>query len=259
MKKAIKNFIDYRFLLNELVIKGIRLRYRRSYLGVFWTLLEPLFTMIVLSLVFGPLLGYSNDKTFPIYILTGRLIYNFFSEGTKTATRAIRTNSAMIKKVYVPKYLYPMSCIIFNYIIFIISLIVLAVVSLLLQIPPKTELLLVLIPLINAFLLTYGVGMFLATVGVFFRDMEYLWNVALMLIMYTSAIFYKIDRLGESKVVWVLKLNPLYCVIDNFRSCVFGSYFNWKMALYSFVFSIVAIIIGTFIFNKNQEKFILYI
>lgn len=259
MKKTIQNFVRYRFLLNELVLKGIKLRYRRSYLGVFWTLLEPLFTMIVLTLVFGPLLGYSNDKTFPVYILSGRLVYNFFAQATKTATRAIRTNSAMIKKVYVPKYLYPMSCVIYNFIMFLISLIVLAAVSLVLKIAPGPTMLLVIIPLINMFLLTYGIGMFLAAVGVFFRDMEYLWNVALMLIMYTSAIFYKIDRFGSRRIVLLLKANPLYCIIDNFRSCILGYKFNWSMALYSIAFSVVAIVIGTIVFNKNQEKFILHI
>ena len=131
MKKYIDNLIQYKFLLSELVKKGIKLKYRRSYLGIVWSLLEPLLTMIVLTIVFGTLYG-NTDKTFPVYILTGRLIYSYYSTATKSALKSIRANSAMIKKVYVPKYLYPLSTVIFNYIIFLISLIVLAAVSIVL-------------------------------------------------------------------------------------------------------------------------------
>ena len=126
MKSYIENFKKYRFLLWELVKKGVKLKYRRSYLGILWTLLEPLTTMIVLSVVFGTLFG-NKDPHFPVYILCGRLMYSFFSSATNGAMKAIRTNAGMIKKVYVPKYIYPLSSVLFNYIIFAISLIVLVV------------------------------------------------------------------------------------------------------------------------------------
>ena len=99
MKKYVDNFMQYRFLLSELVKKGIKLKYRRSYLGMIWSMLEPLLTMIVLTIVFGTLYG-NTDRTFPVYILTGRLLYSFFSQSTKAALKSIRQNSAMIKKVY---------------------------------------------------------------------------------------------------------------------------------------------------------------
>ena len=113
MKKYIDNLIQYKFLLSELVKKGIKLKYRRSYLGIVWSLLEPLLTMLVLTVVFGTLYG-NTDRTFPVYILTGRLLYGYYSTSTKSALKSIRANSAMIKKVYVPKYLYPLSTVIFN-------------------------------------------------------------------------------------------------------------------------------------------------
>ena len=116
MKSYIENFKKYRFLLWELVKKGVKLKYRRSYLGILWTLLEPLMTMIVLSVVFGTLFG-NKDPHFPVYILCGRLMYSFFSSATNGAMKAIRTNAGMIKKVYVPKYIYPLSSVLFNYII----------------------------------------------------------------------------------------------------------------------------------------------
>ena len=108
MKKYLDNLRQYQFLLSELVKKGIKLKYRRSYLGILWSMLEPLLSMVVLTIVFGTLYG-NTDKTFPVYILSGRLLYSFYSSATKAALKSIRSNAAMIKKVYVPKYLFVVS------------------------------------------------------------------------------------------------------------------------------------------------------
>ncbi len=251
-------FLQNRFILSELVKKGIRLKYRRSYLGILWSLLEPLLTMIVLTIVFGTLMG-EKTKDFPVYILSGRLLYGFFSQSTTAALKSIRVNSSIIKKVYVPKLLYPLSSILFNFIIFLISLIVLALVSLMLGVFPTVYLLQAVVSLFVLLLLSLGCGLILSTVGVFFRDMEYLWNVGLMIIMYTCAIFYRAEKLLNSNWSFVLKLNPLFCVIDNFRSAIFGEPMNMHYLLYSTGFSIVAILIGIFAFKKNEDKFILEI
>ena len=258
MKKYVDNFMQYQFLLSELVKKGIKLKYRRSYLGMIWSLLEPLLTMIVLTIVFGTLYG-NTDKTFPVYILTGRLLYSFFSQATKAALKSIRQNSAMIKKVYVPKYLYPLSSVLFNYVIFLISLIVLAVVSVVLGVKPTTHLWQSLVALVLILFISYGCGMILATIGVFFRDMEYLWSVALMLVMYTCAIFYYPSKLLKSGWAWILKYNPLYCVIDIFRSGVFGKPMNIDYLIYTVAFAVLSMLIGLICFKKKQDDFILYI
>ena len=258
MKKYINNLIQYKFLLSELVKKGIKLKYRRSYLGIVWSLLEPLLTMIVLTIVFGTLYG-NTDKTFPVYILTGRLIYSYYSTATKSALKSIRANSAMIKKVYVPKYLYPLSTVIFNYIIFLISLIVLAAVSIVLGIKPTIYLLQAPIALILVLILSYGCGMILATIGVFFRDMEYLWSVLLMIIMYTCAIFYYPEKLLKSGWFWILKYNPLYGIIKIFRDSVFGKPINMHYLMYTTAFSLLCLVIGLVCFKKKQDDFILHI
>ncbi len=258
MKKYIDNLIQYKFLLSELVKKGIKLKYRRSYLGIVWSLLEPLLTMIVLTIVFGTLYG-NTDKTFPVYILTGRLIYSYYSTATKSALKSIRANSAMIKKVYVPKYLYPLSTVIFNYIIFLISLIVLAAVSIVLGIKPTIYLLQAPIALILVLILSYGCGMILATIGVFFRDMEYLWSVVLMIIMYTCAIFYYPEKLLKSGWFWILKYNPLYGIIKIFRDSVFGKPINMHYLMYTTAFSLLCLVIGLVCFKKKQDDFILHI
>jgi len=247
-----------RFILSELVKKGIRLKYRRSYLGILWSLLEPLLTMIVLTVVFGTLMGV-HDKTFPVYILAGRLLYGYFSLATTTALKSIRQNSAMIKKVYVPRLLYPLSATIFHYVIFLISLIVLVVVAGVLGVRPTWHLVQIFLPLGVLFLLGTGVGIFLSTVGVFFRDMEYLWTVILMLVMYTAAIFYHPEALLSSRYGLVLRLNPLFCVIENFRDAIFGNPLNVGYLMYALAFSMLALLMGILIFRRNEDKFILYI
>ena len=246
--------MHYRFLLRELVKKGIKLKYRRSYLGIIWSLLEPLLTMMVLTIVFGTLFG-NKDKTFPVYILTGRLLYSYYS----SALKSVRANAAMIKKVYVPKYIYPLSSVLYNYVIFLISLIVLAIVAVVQGIQPTIYMLQIPIALILVLLLSYGCGMILATIGVFFRDMEYLWSVALMIIMYTCAIFYYPSRLLKSGFAWILKFNPLYCIISIFRSAMFGEMMNMHYFAYALIFSLVAIVVGMICFKKKQDDFILYI
>ena len=221
-------------------------------------MLEPLLSMVVLTIVFGTLYG-NTDKTFPVYILSGRLLYSFYSSATKAALKSIRSNSAMIKKVYVPKYIYPLSSVLFNYIIFAISLIVLVVVSIVLKVYPTVYLAQAIIPLILLLITAFGVGMILSTMAVFFRDLEYLWSVGLMIIMYASAIFYKPEKLLKSGFGWILKCNPLYLLIHNFRQAVFGMPMNMKFLAASIVFAIVSVIVGLIFFYKKQDEFILHI
>jgi ABC-2 type transport system permease protein len=165
----------------------------------------------------------------------------------------------MIKKVYVPKYLYPLASILYNFVIFLISLIVLVLLGFYCRQYPNLRWLAILLPLFILLVLSLGVGMILATVGVFFRDMEYLWDVALMLVMYSCAIFYYPTRLLKSGYSWVLTVNPLYAIIENTRNILFGDPLNWSSLLYAAVCSAVCLLVGIIVFQRNQDKFILNI
>lgn len=255
---VVKTFGKYRNLLAELIKKDIKLKYRSSYLGIIWTLLEPLLTMAVLTLVFSGFLG-KGTRDFPVYILTGRLMYSFFSNGTKAALKSVRANASMIKKVYVPKYMYPFASVLSGYAIFLISMVVLAIVAVARGVYPTWQLLWIFVPLLQILLLTAGVGMLLSTMAVFFRDVEYLWGVALMLIMYASAIFYQAEAMITQGNAWIFKLNPLYAVIVNFRNAVFGMPMDWYAMWYAFGFGGVSLLLGVFVFYKKQDKFILYL
>ncbi len=258
LNKLLKNHYRYRFLLEQLITKTIKLKYRRSYLGVFWSLLEPLMTMAVLSFIFGSLLG-RGDKYFPIYVLSGRLLYSFFSTGSKSTMRSIRANSSMIKKVYVPKYMYPLSACTSAYIIFLISLVDLFLMIFIMQMAITPYLLLSIVPILLLFLLTYGVGMLLATLNVFFRDIEYIWDVVQMLIMYTCAIFYKAESFAGTSTYYILQANPLFGLIQCFRDCIYGRPMDPVLLLYATGFSLAVFFAGLWIFRKKQDVFILHI
>jgi ABC-2 type transport system permease protein len=255
LDRVIKNFKKYRYLLYELTKKNIKLKYRRSYLGILWTLLEPILTTFVLTVVFINLKG-KKDHTFPVYILTGRLLYSYFSQATKQAMKSIRSNSGMIKKVYVPKYIYPLSNILSNYITFLISMVVLFGAMIIFKVYPNRYILLSFVPLILLLVLSMGMGLILATLDVFFRDMEYLWGVVLMLIMYTSAIFYTIESIDAK---WIFNFNPIYHIIVNFRNCIYGNPLDMGALLISSAYSGISLIIGVILFYRKQDKFILNI
>lgn len=257
MKNLFLTFKKYHYLLFQLVKKDIKLKYRSSYMGVLWTLLEPLLTMMVLVLVFSKL--YHNTKDFPVYILTGRLLYSFFANTTRTSLKSVRANASMIKKVYVPKYMYPCASVLSGYIQFLISLIVLAGVAVFCDITPTWHLLEAVFPLIIVLVLTMGAGLWLSTLAVFFRDLEYLWGVALTLIMYACAIFYKVETVIGENNAWLFRLNPLYAVIENFRDAIYGNTMNMSVMMYSLVFSVLLFFSGIIVFYKNQDRFILHL
>lgn len=259
VKRVWSNFNKYRFLLIELIKKDIKLKYRRSYLGILWTLLEPIFTTIVLWFVFSKIFERGGEN-FPVYILTGRLLYTFFANSTKAAMKSIRSNSAMIKKVYVPKYIYPLSSIFSNFVTFLISMIVLALAMIVFKVNVTVYILQAIVPLFLALVLSTGVGMILATLAVFFRDLEYLWSVILMMVMYGSAIFYDVTDDKFVHVGRVLKIgNPLFDVIVNFRDAVFGRPLSMDSLLIAAIYSFGALIVGILLFYRQQDKFILNI
>lgn len=257
--KYVKNFLRYKYLLFELVKKNIKLKYRRSYLGIMWTLIEPLLTMLVLTLVFGTFFG-KDDPQYPVYILCGRLLYAFFSSASKSGLKSISNNSSMIKKVYVPKYIYVISAVLSNFVTFLISLIVLVGVGAVLKVQVTVYMFQAIIPLIILFIFTLGVSLILATLSVFFRDIEYIWSVATMLIMYASAIFYDPSRVINTGNGWVFDINPVYMCIANFRSAIlYGTSINMSYSITSGIVAIVMLLIGSCMFYKKQDKFILYI
>lgn len=267
-KQYFKNFLKYRFLLWELIKKNIKLQYRNSILGVFWTFLQPLLTMIVLTLVFGGIFGKGKGMiNYPVYLLCGRLIFEFYSQATKKAMRSVVSNATIVKKVYVPKYIYPLSSVVSTFITFSISLSVLVFVIgyfnifTIKKVEITPYILLAIVPILILLLLCIGIGMLLATLEVFFRDIEYLYEVFCMLLFYMTPVFYVVEDMKLSrKMEMVLMSNPLYSIVSMFRSCVlYGEMWNWNWFYYSLGVSLFFLLIGVLSFYKKQDKFILHL
>lgn len=267
--KYLKNFYKYRYLLYEIVRKNIKLQYRNSVLGMFWTFLQPLLTTIVLVFIFDGVFGRKGADlvNYPIFLLCGRLIFEFYTQSTKRAMRSIRNSASVIKKVYVPKYIYPLSNVISNFVTFLISLIVLVCFIIYFYFfsaePPHITpwIFLSFVPIVILLILSLGVGLILCTLEVFFKDIEYLYEVFCTLLFYVTPIIYKIETLSVGGwVQTMLKINPLYSIIEMFRCCVlYGRFFSTNHLLYSLAFSLATLVIGFFVFYKKQDKFILHI
>lgn len=255
------NFSKYRFLLTELVKKEIKVKYKDSILGLFWSFLNPLLTMIVLVIVFGFLFGGrgSGIPNFAIYVLIGKLSLDLFSSGSKSAMNAIRKNKNIIKKLYVPKYMFVLAAILSELINFLISLIVLVMVMIVTQCPFAWIDLVSIVPVLFLVIFTIGAGLILATGTAFFTDIRYLFNVFTMLLMYGSAIFYPISIIPE-KYQFIFYLNPVYVAIEGFRDAILYQRFpKTGPLLYLIGISVVALIIGLIIFYKYQDEFILHV
>lgn len=246
------------FLLKELVIKGIRLKYRRSYFGILWSLIEPILSTAVMVVIFGTLFN-NKSPLFPLYVMVGRLWFSFYQDGTRNAMKAIRNNAGMIKKVYVPKFLYPLSTVIFCFIIFLISLVVLVGLFFICKAQPSWHLLEIIPSLILLFFLTLGCGTILCSMNVFFRDIEYIWNVLCMILMYMSAIFYYPETILASRFAWVLKINPLFHIITMARNAIMGGTMSLNSILYTCAFTAGTLLVGGLLFYKTKDRFIFHL
>lgn len=258
MTKYIQNFLKFRPLLSELVARDIKIKYRRSVLGVFWTLLNPLCMMAVLSVVYSNLFKFSVDN-FPLYLLSGQVIFNFFSESTTSAMSAIIGNSALIKKVYMPKYLFVLSRVISSVINLGASFCALIVVMAVTRAELHWTVLLSWVPLIFLIIFSVGMGMLLASLTVKFRDIMHLYSIFITALMYLTPVIYPMNILPD----WLTKivlLNPITNMVMMFRDTVmYNTIPGISNILVALVESVIMLGIGMLVFYKNQDEFILNI
>lgn len=248
----------YRFLMEQLVRRDFRSKYKRSILGIFWSFLNPLLTMSVQYLVFSNLFRF-DIPYYSVYLLTGIVIFNFFSECCSMALTSIVGNSSLITKVYVPKYIYPLTRTISSGINLLISMIPLIGIVLINGLVPTKAYVLAIFPLICLLLFGLGIGMMLAASMVFFRDTQFLWGVLSMIWMYLTPIFYSVDILPKN-LIPVLECNPLYHFLTFFRACIMDGVSPEPVAyVQCLLFAIGALFVGATIFKKTQDKFVLYL
>ena len=246
------------FTITSLVSKDFKLKYRRSVLGVLWSVLNPLLMMLVLTAVFSAFFKFDIEN-FPLYLILGQTLFTFMSDATSAAMRSIIDSAALIKKVRINKLVFPIEQVLFQLVNFAISLIAVAIVVAFFRVIPSVYI--VLLPLLvgYVFLFSLGFGFLLSALAVFFRDMVHLWGVVTMAWMYATPLFYPIEILPG----WMLSaeaFNPMYHYVTYFRDIVMWNTCPGLLEnLICFGFAAITFLVGLAVFKATERKFILYV
>ena len=262
-KKDVTAIKRYKYLLSDLVTRDIKTKYRRSALGVLWSVLNPLLMMLVLTAVFSKIIRVEVEGGFALFYLTGYIIFNFISESSNFSLTSMINAGGLIKKVYIPKYIFPLEKTIFSLVNMLFSLIAFVLVFGIFLATGKVEIhatmLLFFIPMIYIFIFAFGLNLILSTLNVFFRDVGHLWGVFVTVWMYATPIIYPINIVPE----WlqsIIRFNPLYHYVTYFRNVmIYGTVPSLTDNLICFGFSLIFLLVGITVFRKNQDKFVLHI
>jgi len=266
-KNVFYNVKKYSFLLQQLVIRDFKVKYKRSVLGVLWSILYPLLMMMVMAIIFSNMFKFSMEGVnYLVYLMSGLVVFNYFSEATNNAMGSIFGNASLINKVYIPKYLFPIAKCLFVGINFLFSLLPLFIIVLVSGNPSEgtkcyLNIYYLLLPIIYIFMFMFvtGVGYILATCAVYLRDMIYMWGIAITILNYFTPVFYSLSILPKF-LRKIFIFNPLYQFINASRDILLYSQMpTWTNLLGCALSGVIVLLIGLIIFRKNQDKFIYYV
>lgn len=258
MIARLRTFEKYKHLLRNLIVKDVKLKYRRSILGILWSVLNPLLMMMVISAVFSSIFKISVEN-FPIYYLTGSTLFNMLAETTNNAMTSVLDSSSLIKKVYIPKYIFPLEKCLFGFINFLFSMVAVAIMYIIFGYPVHWTVFLFPIPVFFTLVFSIGLGLILSVLSVFFRDIVHLYSVLLTAWTYFTPIMYPYDILND-KIKIIMHLNPMFHYVKYFRDVLM--YNRVPSITTNLVCAAIAfgtLFIGLFFFKRKQDKFILYI
>lgn len=251
-------YTRYAFLIRQLVSRDFKTKYKRSVLGVAWSFLNPLLTMCVQYVVFSTLFK-SDIPNYPVYLLSGTVFFNFFNEAVSMCMTSITGNAALIKKVYMPKYIYPVSRMISSLINFSLAFLPLLFVMLLTGETFTPALLLVVFDILCMIGFVMGMGLLLSTAMTFFQDTQFLWGVLSMLWMYLTPMFYP-ESIIPARFRTLYHMNPMYQYITFARTCILDGVSPEPTAyLWCVVSSLIVLTLGIVTFKRHQDKFVLYL
>lgn len=248
----------YGFLIKQLIIRDFKAKYKRSALGMAWSVMSPLLTMCVQYFVFSAVFKGSIEN-YPVYLLAGIVFFNFFNESITLGMSSILANAPLIKKVYMPKYIYPFSRVLTSLINFLLALLPLFLVSLVTGISLRPSILLLFFDIGCMFFFLLGMTLLLCTVTTFFQDVQYLWNIVCMIWMYATPIFYP-ESIIPTKYLPLYRLNPLNHFITFARTCIIGGVSPQPTVyLWCLLWAALIFVLGMFVFRKYQDQFVLYV
>jgi ABC-type polysaccharide/polyol phosphate export permease len=248
----------FKHLLRLLVKRDFISKYRKSILGVLWSLLNPLLTMLVMAMVFSYIFRMQIEN-FPVYLLSGNIIFSFFSESTNQAMGSVIANEGIIKKIYIPKYIFPVSKVLSSLVNLVFSFLAFILVFIITGAPFRETMLLIPIPIIYTLVFSLGISMLLSSLAVFFRDLSYLYGIFITLLMYLTPLFYPVEILPEG-MVSVIGFNPIYHFVNYFRDLTLrGTVPGLWPNMVCLGFSLAALCCGLYVFMSKQDKYILHL
>ncbi len=255
---VIQRFRENKFLFSELVKRDFKKKYKRTYLGMLWSVLSPLLTLLVMRIVFTQFFG-RNMEHYTTYLFCGNIVYSFFNESTNGGMGALMNNASIFSKINVPKYMFLFSKIVSSLINFGLTFCVFLIFCAIDGVAFTWSFISLIYPIVCLVVFNVGVGLVLSALFIFFRDIQYLWSVFVMLLMYMSAIFYTVD--GYSPLVQKLfHLNPIYVYIKYFRIAVLGGALpSWRIHILALGYAVVMFAIGALMYKKYNHKFLYYI
>lgn len=273
-KDSFRRFFRYWDLLVLLVQRDLKLKYRRSFLGYVWSVLNPLLSMIVMTIVFSQMFKRSLEN-FPVYLICGNILFSFMRESSTQAMNSVIGNAALLKKAYVPKYIFTLSKVTSAAVNFVLSLGALLIVMIATKVPFRWMNLLIVIPIIELYVFCVGLGLLLGAATVFFRDIRNMWSVVTLAWMYLTPIFWTLESFYTPGIenknlamntlgLVIRRFNPMYGYIQQFRYFIMQyspawevpwNVLMWRGAL----FAIGMLAIGLVTFKSTEKKFILYI
>lgn len=258
MRELIQKIQKNQFLFEELVKRDFKKKYKRAVLGVGWSILSPLLTLLVLQLVFGFYFGRTISH-YTIYLFCGNLIFSYYRESTTAGMHSLMNNAGIFSKMNVPKYMFLFSQNVSSLINFGFTLLVFFLFVVMDGLPFTWKFTLLIFPVLCLVIFNLGMGLILSALYVFFRDIGYLHTVFTMLLMYVSAIFYDIAIVPE-EYRFMFYLNPVYCYIAYFRSIVIqGEIPSTLFHILCLAYALVAFLIGWCIYQRNNQKFLYYV
>lgn len=256
--QLVQKFKKYQFLFEELVKRDFKSKYKGTVLGMLWSVLSPLLTLLVMKIVFTQFFGRTVEH-YVIYLFAGNLMYSYFKESTVGGMSALKRNASIFTKINVPKYMFVLSKSISSFVNFLLTLAVFFIFVAFDGIPFTWRFLLLLYPILTMSVFNIGVSMVLSAMQVFFHDTEYLYDIFTLVLMYFSAIFYTID--GYSPTVQkIFYLNPLYCNIRYFRAIVIDGVVPGPILhILLLVYAVFVLVIGALVYYKNNQRFLYYV
>ena len=258
LRRAGQTAQKHRFLFEELVKRDFKQKYKRTVLGMGWSILSPLLTLLVMRLVFTQFFG-RNLPHYTTYLFAGNLMFSFFRESTTGGMNALMANRHIFTRINVPKYIFLLTKNVSAVINFFLTLLVFFAFALLDGVAPGPTWLAAIYPILCLAAFNIGVGLVLSALFVFFRDIAYLYDVFIMLLMYMSAIFYSIDAYAPH-IQRLFYLNPVFCAITYVRSAVIdhavpGAGLHLLLAVYA----ALALLAGAWVYKKKNHEFLYYV